>query len=268
MQGDVARGAARAFAAVVVDHGDAVPGIRPAHAAGARRPARGAVADDVVDLGLAEHLVRHDAEPVAAPGEDGVADRFAGAHDGAQLQVEAAARIGHRLHHRLERGGEEKAVRHPVRLQQGERGLRCEPPLVGDDLAAEVERRQERVHQAAGPRPVRRRPEHRIVLRKPVLAADEARQVADQHPVRQRACPWAGRSCRWCRSGRRHPRRRCRPASAPRPRHRAARSSRRRRGPRRRRPRPASPVAGRAAAPRARCRCRSRRPGRGGCRCR
>ena len=94
VQGDVAGRATPAFVAVVVDDRDAMARIRPPHAAGARRPANGAVADDVVDLGLAEHLVRDHAERVAAPGEHGVADRLAGAHDRAQREREASRGAG------------------------------------------------------------------------------------------------------------------------------------------------------------------------------
>src|SRR5204862_7597808 len=78
VQGDVARRSPRALPALVVDHGDAVARVRSPHAARVRRPAHGAVADDVVNLGLAEHLVRDGAERVSTPGEDGVADVIAG----------------------------------------------------------------------------------------------------------------------------------------------------------------------------------------------
>jgi hypothetical protein len=44
-----------------------------------------AVAHDVVDLGLAEHLVDDHAQLVAAVGKHRVAHRLAGAHDGLQL---------------------------------------------------------------------------------------------------------------------------------------------------------------------------------------
>ena len=57
------------------------PGIGAAHRARLRRPQRVRVADDVVHLGLAEHLVDRDAERVARPLEHRRADRFAGAHD-------------------------------------------------------------------------------------------------------------------------------------------------------------------------------------------
>src|SRR5690242_20769618 len=42
----------------VVDHRDAMSRVRPSHRARLRGPARARVADDVVHLGLPEHLVR------------------------------------------------------------------------------------------------------------------------------------------------------------------------------------------------------------------
>ena len=70
-------------------------------------------------------------------------------------------------------------------LHQLKGGLGRKPPLVGHDAAAEIERGQQGVHQAAGPGPVGRAPEHLVVVgAKPVLAADEAGQVADQRAVR------------------------------------------------------------------------------------
>src|ERR1043165_9111577 len=59
---DFAELAALHFRPALVDHRDPVPGIRPADRAGLHRPGGLAVADDVVDLGLAEHLVDGDAE--------------------------------------------------------------------------------------------------------------------------------------------------------------------------------------------------------------
>ena len=50
---------------------------------------------------------------------------------------------------------------------------------------AEIEGGQQRVHHAAGPGPVRRRPEDVGGLGEPVLRGDEAGQVADQRAVRQ-----------------------------------------------------------------------------------
>jgi hypothetical protein len=115
-----------------------------------------AVADDVVDLGLAEHLVdghaqrsRHQAKtasPTASPALMMARSR----------SVVALARLGHGLHHGLQRGREQEGVRHPVALHQRERALGIEAAAGSRRSAAEVERRQQRVHQAAGPGPVGR----------------------------------------------------------------------------------------------------------------
>ena len=138
----------------------AVARIRASHRARLRRPQRVRVADDVVHLGLAEHLVDRDAERVARPFEHRRADRFAGAHDRcAGSTSNALARPRIRLHHQLERGREQERVADLVLLDQPERALRVEAAAVADDRLAEIQRRQQRVHQAAGPRPVRGRPE-------------------------------------------------------------------------------------------------------------
>jgi enoyl-CoA hydratase/carnithine racemase len=90
-----------------------LPG-RPA----SRRAGRTAVADDVVDLGLAEHLVDRHAQLLAAPGEHRVAHRLAGAHQALQVQTAKCAGSGAGLHHGLERGREQEAMRHAVLLHQ------------------------------------------------------------------------------------------------------------------------------------------------------
>src|SRR6185369_16835175 len=59
---DLAQLAGRELLAFLVDDGHPVPGIGPADRAGLHRPGRLAVADDVIDLGLAEHLVDGDPE--------------------------------------------------------------------------------------------------------------------------------------------------------------------------------------------------------------
>ena len=156
--------AARAFLATVVEHRHTVPWVRPAHAAGARWPTRlafpagidirAAIADDVVDLGLAEHFVHGHAELVAAIGKHSVAHGLASTHDGAQPQAVVPARLRHLLHHGLERGRKEKAVGHTVALHQLESLPRREAALVAHDGLAEIECGQQRVHQAAGPGPI------------------------------------------------------------------------------------------------------------------
>ena len=129
-----------------------------------------AVADDVVDLGLAEHLV--DVTPSASRDQSKTASPTASpALMIARSRSRSARAVRHRLHHRLERGREEEGVRDAMALHQLERAFGREAAAGGDDLAAEVERRQQRVHQAAGPGPVRGRPEHVVRLREPVLAA-------------------------------------------------------------------------------------------------
>ena len=99
--------------------------------------------------------------------EDGVTHRLAGTHDGAQVQPVALPRRGHGLHHRLQRRRKEKRVGDGVALHQLERPLGREAALVGDDAAAEVQRRQQRVDQAAGPGPVGRAPEHAVRVLEP-----------------------------------------------------------------------------------------------------
>src|SRR4051812_5006029 len=58
-------------------------------------------------------------------------------------------------------------------------------------------RRQQRIEQSTGPCPVRRRPEHVARLRKEVVRMHEARDVAEDHPMRvQRALRRACRAAR------------------------------------------------------------------------
>ena len=102
---------------------------------------------------------------------------------------------GIRLHHQLQRGREQERVADLVFLDQAQRALGIEAAAIADDRLAEIERRQQRIHQAAGPRPVGRRPEHVARLRKAVVRMDEAGQVAEQARVRhQRALRRAGRA--------------------------------------------------------------------------
>mmetsp|Transcript_53761 Transcript_53761/g.126787 ORF Transcript_53761/g.126787 Transcript_53761/m.126787 type:complete len:404 (-) Transcript_53761:79-1290(-) len=191
MHGHLADLTRRAFAALVVDHRHKMARVGAAHAARPRRPQGLAVADDVVHLGLAEHLVDRHAQRIAAPGEHRVAHRLARAHQRAQLQA-VALRPGLGLHHGLERGREQEGVGDAVGRHQFEGLGRREAPLPGDDGAAEVERGQQRVHQAAGPGPVGRAPEHSVarparverVEAEPVLARDKAAQVADECALR------------------------------------------------------------------------------------
>src|SRR5207245_1034228 len=57
----------RDFVAALVDAGHAVSGVRPADRPGLGRPQGMRISDDVVDLGLAEHLVDGNPERLAAP---------------------------------------------------------------------------------------------------------------------------------------------------------------------------------------------------------
>ena len=144
-----------------------------------------AVADQVVHLGLAEHFVGRDTQGLAAPLEDRFPDAFARAHDAAQGQPVPLARLGHRLHHQLQRRREKEGVGDLVALHQLEGALGRKPAARPDDGMAEVQRRQQGVHQPARPGPVGRRPEDVAAAWKPILRGHEAGQVADQHAVRQ-----------------------------------------------------------------------------------
>ncbi|MDT4840512.1 hypothetical protein FQZ97_743380 [compost metagenome] len=176
-------------------------GVALAHAARPGWVEARAVADDVIDLGLTEHLVHGHAELVAAVRKHRVAHRLACAHEAFQLEAIVLLRRGNGLHHGLERGGKQKAVRDTVALDQLERGLRTKASVERDDGPAEIQRGQQRVHEASGPGPVGWRPEHRRGRRRgierveaePVLAAHETGEVADECPVGdQRALGIAG----------------------------------------------------------------------------
>jgi hypothetical protein len=173
------------------------PRIRAAHRSGSRRPQRLRVADDVVHLGLAEHLVDRDAEGVARPVEHRCADGFARAHDRAQAKIESLLRARARLHHQLERGREQERVADAVFRHQRERALRIEAPAIADDRLAEVQRGEERVHEAAGPCPIGGGPEEIAFLRIAVVRMNEPRQVAEQTALRhQRAFRRSGGAAR------------------------------------------------------------------------
>ena len=197
MNRDLACLARRYFLSRVVDDGDSMAGIRPAHAAGTSGPLLVRVADDVIHFGLAEHFIDCHAKRIATPVEHCLPDSLPGAHQGAQLQPIRCARFGHRLHHHLQRGRKQECVGHAVPLHQLERTLGTKAAAIADDRKSEIHRRQQRVHQTSGPSPIRRRPEHVAWLRKPVMRGDEARQVADQRAMRhQRALRRPGRPTR------------------------------------------------------------------------
>src|SRR5207302_11426434 len=87
LHGDLAELSPGEFQPLVIDDGDPMPRVRPADRSGLHRPRRLAVADHVVDLGLAEHLVDRDAELRLGPLDHRRADGFARAHDGSQTQL-------------------------------------------------------------------------------------------------------------------------------------------------------------------------------------
>src|SRR6266545_6453802 len=101
------------------------------------------IADDVVHLGLAEHLVDRDAERFLRPCENRRSDRLAGAHDAAKVDVEPIARPRERLHHQLERRGEQERVAYLIFLDQSKRALGVESSAIADDGLAEMERRKQ-----------------------------------------------------------------------------------------------------------------------------
>ena len=182
------------FLAVVGDDAYAVPRIRAAHGPGLRRPKRVRVADDVVHLGLAEHFIDRHAERILCPCEYRRADGLAGAHHAAQREVETRARRGHRLHHHLQRRREEEGVSHTVLRHQRQRSLGVEPSPKAQDRTPEVERRQQRIHEAAGPCPIRGRPKQVVVLREYIVRVDKPGQVAEQTLLRHQRT--LGGSCR------------------------------------------------------------------------
>src|SRR5258708_12799258 len=67
VHGDLAQLAGRQLLALVVDHRDAMPRIRPSDRAGLHRPAGLPFPPHVLDLALPDHLVDRHAEPPLAP---------------------------------------------------------------------------------------------------------------------------------------------------------------------------------------------------------
>ena len=162
--------------------------IRATHRPGLRRPERMRVADDIVHLGLAEHFIDRHAERILRPREHRGAYSLAGTHHAAQREVELCVRPGHRLHHHLQCRREEKGVSHAVFRDQRQRPLGVEPTAKAENGPPEVERRQQRIHQTAGPCPVGRRPKKVVFLRENIVRVDEPWQVAEQTLLRhQRA---------------------------------------------------------------------------------
>ncbi len=145
--------------AVGIDHVDPVTRVGLAHRARLRRHDRRAVADDVIELGLSPHLVDGETERIAPPVDQFFADLLAGAHDRAQFQIVVRLQVGQRAQH-LQRGRRDERVGHAVVGHQSAGALGVETAaLEGDDRRGVIQRRQQRVPQAAGPGPVGRGPE-------------------------------------------------------------------------------------------------------------
>ena len=71
----------------------------------ATRPFHRAIAHDVIDFGLAKHLVDRHTQLLLAISKHRVAHRFARTHHGLELKLEMAARRGVGLHHGFECSG-------------------------------------------------------------------------------------------------------------------------------------------------------------------
>ena len=160
------------------DYGHLMPRIGSTHAARAGGPQGSTIADDVVELGLPKHFIQCHTERELGPLEYRFTYALACAHDRAQFERVVIARKGHALHHQFERGGEQKSAGDAVALHQRKRARGVESTAVADDGAAEIKRGQQRVTQTARPRPVGRRPEHIIWLRKLVMRINKSGQVA------------------------------------------------------------------------------------------
>jgi hypothetical protein len=177
----------------------AVAGITAPHGTELGRRHRRAVADDVVDLGLAVHLVHRHAQRCLRPGTDGFADGLAGAHDRAargRISPSAAARPSSSSSARWERG---RHVAYAVLLHQPEGLLRVEAAAVAQDAAGR------KPSSAAARRTGRRSTPSRPATRTCRRAADRNR-ASRRNPrgcrsgcaarsARPSGCPW----CRWCR---------------------------------------------------------------------
>ena len=84
VQGHVTRHAICTLLPLLVNHRDAVPGVGHANAAGFGRPVARAIANDVIDLGLAKHFIGRDTQLVHAIRKNGIPHRLARAHAGLQ----------------------------------------------------------------------------------------------------------------------------------------------------------------------------------------
>ena len=122
VQSHISRYSDSTLVAVLVDYCHAVAWVTLAHAARlggptgvvsmrdrglstATRPFHRAIAHDVIDFGLAKHLVDRHTQLLLAISKHRVAHRFARTHHGLELKLELAARRGVGLHHGLECSG-------------------------------------------------------------------------------------------------------------------------------------------------------------------
>ena len=180
--------------AAIVDDRDVVPRNRLADRPAAAHPDRCAGRQDEIAFRLAVEFVDRDAEFLARPVIGLAPERLAAGADRPDRQVEAAANVVRAFQH-AQRGRRDEGVayRHPLHQRQG--GFRLEPLEASrNHRHAEIEPRQQHVQQAAGPRPVGRRPQPVARLRQELVRHLDAGQVSQKHPVAvQRAL---GRTCR------------------------------------------------------------------------
>src|SRR5262252_7659982 len=111
--GDLSNLASGHLVASLVQQRDAVARVGTPHGSWPGREQRCASADHIIHLGLPENLVDGYAKRIPGPLHDSLADGLTAAHQAAQVEPEAAARVGHLFHHRLERGGKEESIAHP-----------------------------------------------------------------------------------------------------------------------------------------------------------
>ena len=172
-----------ADAAVGPDHRDLMARHRLADEARLDHANRGAGGEHEIALGLAVEFVDGEAERLAPPGERLGSERFSAGRHRAQLEVVASARVLDRPQH-AQRRRRDEAIAHAKIGQQAEGfvgvELRRRPR---HDRHAVMQRRQQIVEQAAGPCPVRRRPEQVARLRQELMRHLHARQMAEHHPV-------------------------------------------------------------------------------------
>ena len=192
--GDLARLAGRQRLAGAVQHRDLMARYRAPEPARPDREQARAIADHEIAFRLPVELVDGEAEHLAPPAEQLLAQALAAAADAAHGQPGRALRGPGRLAHHLERRRRQERIADLVARNQSERLLRVELARArGQHRHAGRPGRQQHIQQPAGPGPVRRRPEQVPRLREELLRQRHARQVPRQHPVAvQRALGRAG----------------------------------------------------------------------------